>query len=267
MIYYLHEIHNAALAPLRMAAEANTQLLRHPLNPFSYTHSGRAMAALLEIFESTTRRYAKPQFGLKHTKVKGRRVAVREEIIARKPFCQLKRFVRAGDETGGLKQPKLLIVAPLSGHFATLLRGTVQAMLPDHDVHITDWRDARQVPLSEGDFDLDDYIDYIIDFLHVLGPKTHVMAVCQPAVPVLAAIAFMSKVGDPMVPRSMTLMGGPIDTRINPTVPNTLAKSHSLDWFRRNLVHRVPGNHPGAMRRVYPGFLQLSGFMSMNLDR
>jgi len=267
MIYHLHELNKAVMTPLRLAAEANQHLLRHPLNPLSYTNSGRAMAAMFELFESTTRAYGKPEWGLKSTLVDGRRVKIRERVVAEKPFCRLKRFVRQGDDKGKFGHPRLLVVAPLSGHYATLLRGTVQAMLPDHDVYVTDWLDARQVPKRAGDFDLDDYIDYVIDFLHVLGEGAHVMAVCQPSVPVLAAISFMSAIGDPMVPRSMTLMGGPIDTRANPTVPNKLATSRSLDWFERHLLYRVPAVYPGAFRRVYPGFLQLSGFMSMNLDR
>jgi poly(3-hydroxybutyrate) depolymerase len=181
----------------------------------------------------------------------------------RRTFCQLKHFrrdVRRDD-------PKLLIVAPLSGHFATLLRGTVEAMLPTNDVYITDWRDARSVPLDEGPFDLDDYIDYVIEFLHFLGPDTHVLAVCQPSVPVLAAVSLMSEAGDPCVPKTMTLMGGPIDTRINPTMPNELATTRSIEWFEHSVIHRVPVLYPGYMRRVYPGFLQLTGFMQMNLDR
>jgi poly(3-hydroxybutyrate) depolymerase len=164
-------------------------------------------------------------------------------------------------------QPSLLIVAPMSGHYATLLRGTVSTLLPDHDVYITDWIDARNVPLAEGGFDLDDYIDYVISILHFLGPGAHVVAVCQPAVPVFAAAALMSSAKDPNLPATMTLMGGPIDTRVNPTAVNTLANSHDLDWFRENVVMKVPFPHPGFMRDVYPGFLQISGFLSMNLDR
>jgi poly(3-hydroxybutyrate) depolymerase len=164
-------------------------------------------------------------------------------------------------------QPKLLIVAPLSGHYATLLRGTVEAFLPEHDVYITDWVDARMVPVSKGHFDLDDYIDYVIDILHFLGDNTHVVAVCQPAVPVLAATALMEADGDTKAPRSITLMGGPIDTRVNPTAVNKLAEERGSDWFRRNVISKVPFPHPGVMRDVYPGFLQLHGFVSMNLDR
>jgi poly(3-hydroxybutyrate) depolymerase len=263
MLYELHELTHAAIAPWRLAAEANQFIFRHYLNPLAYTHGGRAVAAALELFESNVRPYRKPAFGLNTTKIDGKDVAVAERVVARRPFCQLKHFrrdVRRDD-------PRVLMVAPLSGHYATLLRGTVEAMLPDHEVYITDWRDARRVPLSEGPFHLDDYIDYIVDFLHQLGPDTHVMAVCQPAVPALAAAALMSVWGDNCAPATLTLMGGPIDTRINPTVPNKLAKSHSIESFERSVIGRVPVTWPGFMRRVYPGFLQLSGFMSMNLDR
>jgi len=249
----MHEFQKSALAPLRFAAEANQALLRHPMNPISYTPMGRAMAASLEIFESGTRDYQKPAFGLHSTKIDGEDVAVHEEVVSRLPFGQLKRFVRAGDEDGALGHPRLLIVAPLSGHFATLLRDTVRAMLPDHDVYITDWRDAALVPLIEGGFDLDDYIDYLMEFLAVVGPGCHALAVCQPSVPLLAAVSFLAAVGDEITPRSMTLMGGPIDTRINPTTPNDLAQNHSLEWFERTVIQRVPAPNPG--------------FMTMNLDR
>ncbi len=267
LIYHLHEFQKSAMAPLRFAAEANQMLLRHPFNPFSYTPAGRAVAAACEIFESSTRHYHKPSFGLTSTVIDGKPVSVREDIVLRYPFGQLKRFVRSGDEAGAFAQPKLLMVAPLSGHFATLLRDTVRALLPDFDIYITDWRDAANVPLREGSFDLDDYIDYLLDFLDHMGPGAHALAVCQPSVPLLAAVSFLAAVGDPATPQSMTLMGGPIDTRINPTTPNELAKSHSLDWFERTVIQRVPAPNPGFMRRVYPGFMQLTGFMTMNLDR
>lgn len=263
MLYYLHEWQRASLAPLRLAAEANMRLFRHPMNPASYTHGGRAFAAACEIFETAVRRHPKPRFGLATTTIDGRKVAVRERILHRKPFCQIKHFERATTRA----DPRLLIVAPLSGHYATLLRGTVAAMLPDHEVYVTDWRDARQIPLSEGAFHLDDYIDYLIEFMRLLGPDLHVLAVCQPSVPALAAAALLAEDGDPALPRTLTLMGGPIDTRINPTVPNALASRHSLAWFERHAIQHVPFGFPGAMRRVYPGFLQLTGFMSMNLER
>ena len=263
MLYHLHEWQRASLTPLRMAAEANMYLFRHPMNPVSYTRGGRAFAAACEIFETSARAYGKPAFGLHETTIQGQRIAVSERTVMRKPFGQLKHFQRSTTNN----DPKLLIVAPLSGHYATLLRGTVETMLPDHDVYITDWRDARAIPLAEGTFRLDTYIDYIIDFLRFLGPRTHVMAVCQPSVPVLAATAILAAAEDILAPLSLTLMGGPIDTRINPTVPNKLATSRPLEWFERTVIQRVPATYPGFMRRVYPGFLQLTGFMTMNLER
>jgi poly(3-hydroxybutyrate) depolymerase len=224
------------------------------------------MAAAAEIFERTTRRYGRPEWDIAETTVGRVRVPVVERVVWERPFCRLIHFEKG---TGGatLDQPKLFIVAPMSGHYATLLRGTVTTMLPDHDVYITDWADARMVPLSQGHFDLDDYIDYVISMLHFLGTGVHVMAVCQPSVPVLAAAALMEARADRHMPASMTLMGGPIDTRISPTAVNTLANTHDLDWFRQNVIMQVPFPHPGFMREVYPGFLQISGFLSMNLER
>ncbi|ESY93216.1 polyhydroxyalkanoate depolymerase [Mesorhizobium australicum] len=266
MFYQLYEMNHAALQPARLYADAVRLFYSNPLNPVSHTPWGRSIAAGAELFERTTRRYGKPQFGLAKTVVDWTSVAVTEKTVWSKPFCNLVRFERAVP-AGRKADPKLLIVAPMSGHYATLLRGTVEAMLPYADVHITDWVDARMVPLADGSFDLDDYIDYVIDMLHTLGPDTHVMAVCQPSVPVLAAVALMEAKGDPFVPSTMTLMGGPIDTRRNPTAVNLLAKEKGIDWFRDNVVMRAPWPVPGFGREVYPGFLQLSGFMSMNLDR
>jgi len=263
VLYHLYEWQHSALAPARIAADIGHRLLRHPLNPVGYTPAGRAMAASLDLFEHTTRRYGKPQFGLETTEIDGTPVKVSESVVDRKAFGQLKHFSRETER----EDPRVLVVAPLSGHYATLLRDTVRALLPDHDVYITDWRDARNVPVYEGQFDLDDYIDYVIEWLEFLGPNTHVVAVCQPSVPVLAAIAIMSADANPCTPPSMTLMGGPIDTRVNPTAVNRFAETHSLDWFERRVITRVPFPNPGFMRRVYPGFLQLAGFLSMNLDR
>ena len=264
MLYHVHELHHAALEPLRFAAQASQQFFQNPFNPLTYTRSGRAVAAACEVFDRTTRRRDKPDFGLTETSIKGKSVAVRETVVAETTFCRLLRFERDGCQD---QDPRVLIVAPMSGHFATLLRDTVAALLPNHDVHITDWRDARDVPAELGDFDLDDYIDTVIDFLHRLGPPCHVIAVCQPSVPVLAATALMAAAGDGAAPRTMTLMGGPIDTRESPTEVNNLAKTRSLKWFERNVITRVPVIYPGFMRPVYPGFLQLTGFMTMNLDR
>jgi poly(3-hydroxybutyrate) depolymerase len=263
MLYHLYDWHHAAWEPMRLFAQAGQRLFSHPALPFSYTGMGRTAAAVCEMVERGTRRYAKPAFGLERTTIDGREVAVIEEDVLHKTFCTLKHFRRAKKR----QDPRLLIVAPLSGHHATLLRGTVEALLPSHDVYITDWISASDVPLAEGSFDLDDYIDYVIDFLRHIGPGAHVMAVCQPSVPVLAAVALMGADNDPAAPHSMTMMGGPIDTRSNPTKVNDVATTRSLDWFERTVVTHVPPGHPGAGRRVYPGFLQLSGFMSMNIDR
>lgn len=263
MLYQFNEMQKMALSPVRMAAQIYSQILKSPFNPIAETAPAQTLAAGFDLFAETTQYHGKPAFGLTETMVDMRTVAVTEEILHRKPFCQLKHFKR--DTTR--KDPKLLIVAPMSGHFATLLRGTVETMMPNHDVYITDWRDAANVPVYEGRFDLDDYIDYIIDYLNILGPDTHVMAVCQPGVPVLAAIALMSEDKNPNVPLSMTLMGSPIDTRRHPTEPCKLAMTHSIEWFEHTVITHVPIGYPGAFRRVYPGFLQLSGFVSMNFGR
>jgi poly(3-hydroxybutyrate) depolymerase len=266
MFYQLYELNHAALAPVRAAADLMRLAYSNPFNPLSNTLFGRTVTASLEVFERTTRRYSKPAFGLTETVVDGRPISVHETVGWRRPFCNLIHFERSLP-AGHPADPRILIVAPMSGHYATLLRGTVEALLPSADVYITDWIDARMVPMTEGRFDLDDYIDYVIDMLHHLGPDTHVIAVCQPSVPVLAAAAVMEKANDPLSPSSMTLMGGPIDTRINRTAVNKLAKDKPLKWFEDSVVMNVPWPQPGFMRPVYPGFLQLSGFMSMNLDR
>lgn len=266
MFYQFYEMNHAALQPARAYADAMRMFYSNPLNPASQTQWGRSIAASAELFERTTRRYGKPSFELPHTTVDGNTVPVTEKIAWSRPFCDLLHFER-GVPAGRRPDPKLLIVAPMSGHYATLLRGTVEAMLPHADVYITDWADARMVPVSDGRFDLDDYVDYVIDMLHALGPDTHVMAVCQPSVPVLAAAAIMEARGDRFAPATMTLMGGPIDTRCNPTAVNLLAEEKGIDWFRDNVIMQVPWPAPGFSRDVYPGFLQLSGFMSMNLDR
>ncbi|HYC01658.1 MAG TPA: polyhydroxyalkanoate depolymerase [Azospirillaceae bacterium] len=263
MLYQLYDLQHAALTPLRLFAEATQATFQNPFVPASYTTVGRAVAAGAEIIERTTRRWGKPEFGLPKTVINGREVAVNERIALRKPFGNLLHFERETPHA----DPKVLLVAPLSGHYATLLRGTVEALLPNHDVYITDWMDAKMVPLARGSFDLDDYIAYIMDFLHFLGPDTHIMAVCQPAVPVLAAVALMAQMDDPDQPRSMTLMGGPIDTKAAPTQVTELATTRDIEWFERSVITSVPVYYPGALRQVYPGFIQLTGFMSMNLDR
>ena len=263
MLYYAYELQRQLAQPVRFWANAIEQAYSSPHNPLSDTWFGKSVAASAEIMARLTQNYAKPAFGLKTTPIGNEQVAVNEEILVRKPFGQLVRFRRDTDR----KDPKVLLVAPMSGHYATLLRGTVEALLPEHDGHITDWADAKEVPASEGNFDLDDYVDYIIDYCRYLGPNTHVIAVCQPSVPVMAAASLMAQEKDPHQPKSLTLMGGPIDTRISPTAPNDLAMRNSMMWFRENVISTVPFNYPGALRRVYPGFLQLTSFISMNLDR
>jgi poly(3-hydroxybutyrate) depolymerase len=266
-MYWVYEMSHAALNPSRAVADAARLYFKNPINPLSYTVFGKSMAAACELFERSTRRYGKPEWGIASTLVGGARVAVSIKSIWERPFCRLLHFERALEHAPRRPQPKLLIVAPMSGHYPTLLRGTVEAFLPNHDVYVTEWVDARMVPLTEGAFDLDDYIDYVISMLHVLGGDTHIVAVCQPSVPVLAAVARMEAQEDPYVPISMILMGGPIDTRRHPTAVNKLAAERGILWFRRNVITKVPFPHPGFMRDVYPGFLQLHGFVSMNLDR
>jgi poly(3-hydroxybutyrate) depolymerase len=263
MLYQAYEFQRQLANPVRLWANALEQAYSSPYNPLSDTWFGKSMAASAEIVARLTQNYGKPEFGLKTTLIDNAAVEVNEEILLRKPFCDLLRFHRDTSR----RDPKVLVVAPMSGHFATLLRGTVEALLPEHDVHITDWKDARDVPLAAGNFSLDDYIDYIIAFCRYLGPDVHVIAVCQPSVPVMAAAALMAEAKDPRQPKSLTLMGGPIDTRQSPTVPNDLAMRNSMMWFRQNVISTVPLGYPGAMRRVYPGFLQLTSFISMNLDR
>jgi len=263
MLYHFYDFQHALLTPARVGAELTQTACRNPWNPLSYTQAGRTMAAGAELFERVTRRFGEPDWLLDHTIIDGKRVEVVEEIAVEKPFCDLlhfKRDIKRND-------PRVLVVAPLSGHFATLLRGTVEALLPHHEVYVTDWTDARQVTLTEGKFDLDDCITYIREFLSLLGPQTHVIAVCQPAVPVLAAVSLMASDNDPNQPLSMTLMGGPVDTRVSKTAVNILAEERPLSWFEHAVTTTVPFYYPGAFRKVYPGFLQLSGFMSMNLDR
>ncbi|HZD29387.1 MAG TPA: polyhydroxyalkanoate depolymerase, partial [Xanthobacteraceae bacterium] len=264
--YWLYEMSQAALNPSRAFADALRLFYRNPVNPLSYTAFGKTMAAGLELFERSTRRYGKPEWNIASTVVGGEHVPVRISPVWQRPFCQLLHFERAFERPPRRPQ-RLLIVAPMSGHYPTLLRGTVEGFLPNHDVYLTEWVDARMVPLSEGGFDLNDYIDYLISMLHLLGGDVHILAVCQPSVPVLAAVARMEAENDHYVPNSMVLMGGPIDTRVNPTAVNVLAEQRGVDWFRRNVITKVPFPNPGFMRDVYPGFLQLHGFVSMNLDR
>ena len=266
MLYDAYEVQRSFLAGASKLAGMGAGWLNNPANPFAYASGSPLIAAALDVFAHAAAPRGKPEFGLKRTTINGRKVAVHEEIVLREPFGQLKHFVRKGAPEN---DPKLLIVAPMSGHYATLLRGTVERMLPGHDVYITDWRDAKAVPLSEGTFDLDDYIDYLIEFIETIGERSgerpHVLAVCQPAVPAFAATALMNASKNRWRPRTLTMMGGPIDTRKAPTAVNTLATQRPLSWFQRNALATVPLYYPGGGRKVYPGFLQLAGFMTMNL--
>jgi poly(3-hydroxybutyrate) depolymerase len=266
VLYHWYELSRAAVRPARFAADS-LRLFFNPLNPWTHTTFGRNAIAACEVFERATRRYPKPEFGISHTLVDRVPVRVTEEVVWENYACRLVHFKRGIDPGRAAEHPRLLLVAPMSGHFATLLRGTVETFLPDHDVYITDWQDARDMPLSAGRFDLDDYIDTMMHMFRFFGGDVHVFSVCQPSVPVLAATAVMEAGGDPHVPLSLILAGGPIDTRISPTVVNKLAQERGTDWFRRNVITNVPWSRPGHGRQVYPGFLQLSGFMTMNLDR
>ncbi|WP_426264650.1 polyhydroxyalkanoate depolymerase [Sphingomonas sp. PWP1-2] len=266
MLYNAYEMQKSMLAGASAMADFSAGLLSNPANPFAYFGGGAVLGSALEVFAHAAAPRGKPAFGLDSTTIDGAEVAIVEDVVLRKAFGQLKRFRRVGIEGG----PKLLIVAPMSGHYATLLRGTVERMLPVADVYITDWRDAKLVPLSEGKFDLDDYVDYLIEFLEAIGPNegqggTHMLAVCQPSVPCYAAACVMSADKNPCRPKTLTMMGGPVDTREAPTAVNTLATERPHSWFSQNVIATIPGNYPGAGRRVYPGFLQLAGFMSMNL--
>lgn len=267
MLYHLYELNQAALHPARATAEAYRLMWRNPLNWASHTAMGRGAAAALELFERSTRRYRKPAWEIDTVEVDGAPVAVKPRTVLSKPFCDLVHFERALPAARNKKDPKVLVVAPMAGHFATLLRGTVHDLLPDHDVYVTEWHDARFVPRAAGAFDLDVYIDYIREFLRFFDGDVHVMAVCQPTVPVFAAVSLMEAKRERAVPRSMILMAGPIDARESPTAVNRFAAGKPLSWFRHNVITQVPWPYPGMMRQVYPGFLQLSGFMGMNIDR
>lgn len=269
MLYQLHEMQHAAVAPMRLMAQTVHAMFSHPWLPLSYTHTARSIAASAEVFERITRQYPKPAFNLPTTTIDGRPADVVEEVSLHLPFCDLLHFRRDLDGQAVVREdhPRILVVAPMSGHYATLLRGTVEALLPDHDVYITDWHNAREVPARHGKFCLNEYVQYLREFLTHLGPNTHVMAVCQPSVPVMAAVSLMSEDKDPNRPASMILMGGPIDTRRSPTAVNEFADTHDMRWFETHVLHTVPIGYPGHGRLVYPGFLQLSGFMSMNMDR
>ncbi|MCS6986495.1 MAG: polyhydroxyalkanoate depolymerase [Sphingomonadaceae bacterium] len=265
MLYDAYELGRGWAAGATAWARVSSGWWSSFLNPLAYHHGAPVAAAALDVFAHALKPRGKPAFGLHRTIVDGQVVEVREAILDRRPFGQLKHFERVGIEG---HDPVILLVAPMSGHYATLLRGTVERLLPSHEVFITDWRDAKMVPLSEGTFSLNDYIDYLIDWIRLLaarGERAHVVAVCQPSVPALAAVALMSAGRDPARPYSLTMMGGPVDTREAPTEVNRVAKERPLAWFEQNVIHVVPFAYPGRGRRIYPGFLQLAGFMAMNL--
>ncbi len=273
MLYHMVEMHRAAVAPFRLFARASRMAFEHELNSLSRTEFGKSIAASAALVESMTRTYGKPAWGLTETEINGETVPVDVNVAWRDSWAQLLHFRRDPEKlsaalgTDHPPQPRLLIVAPLSGHYATLLRGTVEAFLPHFEVFITDWTDARMVPLTAGRFSLDDYISYVRRMLGEVGPKANVLAVCQPGPPVLAAISLMAEDNDANLPASMTFMGSPIDCRKSPTVPNQLAEEKPFSWFEENMIYTVPMPYPGAFRRVYPGFVQLSSFMNMNWER
>lgn len=272
MLYTLYENGRHAMAPMRLTASLTSEMMRSPLNPMAEYLPVRQAAAAASVMERALRLYAKPKWGITETLVEGHRVEVTPTPVMSEDWFDLVHFARDAKamqraHPKGAFDPKLLIVAPMSGHFATLLRGTVDAFLPDHEVYITDWRDACDVPISRGRFGFDDYVHAVRRMLQRLGPQTHVLAVCQPGPPTLAAIALMAEDNDPATPASMTFMGSPIDARQSPTVPNQLAEDRALDWFRGHMIYTVPWPNPGFLRRVYPGFVQLASFMNMNWDR
>ena len=270
MLYQLYESQRALLSPFAEFASATSKLYNHPLSPFAHTPGAQRVSAGLDLMHRLSKEYEKPEFGINSVKVNGVDVAVQQQVAIEKPFCRLLRFKRFTDDLPMLTrmkdQPTVLVVAPLSGHHSTLLRETVRELLKDHKVFITDWTDARMVPLAAGAFRLDDYIAYVQEFIRHIGPEVNVISVCQPTVPVLAAISLMASNGETL-PRTMTMMGGPIDARLSPTAVNNLATNKPYSWFESNVIYRVPTNFPGAGRAVYPGFLQHTGFVAMNPDR
>jgi len=262
MLYQLYDWQRAALEPWRAFAQAANELYGHPDSPLSYLPGSRNVAAAFDLMTRLTQRYERPAFDVKSVTVGGREYAVREVYVVEKPFCRLLHF----EKKGAPAMPKVLLFAPLSGHFATLLRDTVHTMLPEHDVYITDWIDAKEIPLAAGPFHFDDYVAYVREFIEFMGRDVHAISVCQPTVPVMAGVALQSQ-ADRVIPRTLTMMGGPIDTRRSPTSVNTFAKRRPISWFETKVIQRVPMRYPGFMRRVYPGFLQFAGFVAMNPDR
>ena len=263
MLYQLNAQYMRAVQPLHQLCRYTRMIATSPYNPFSSTYFYRTFNAGLELLERMTANYEEPEWDLDSVEINGRKVLVDYQVSVQKPYCNLLHFKR---RIRGIEQPKVLMVAPLSGHFATLLRGTVHAFLPDHDVYITDWRNIRDVSVDNGEFHFDDYVDYLIEFMDYLGPDTHVLAVCQPCVPTLVALGVMGQRKNPHAPKSMTLMGGPVDVRVSPTEVNDYASGKDIEWFEQNVICRVPKGFKGEGQWVYPGFIQLSGFMSMNVD-
>jgi len=270
MLYQLYETQRALLSPFAEFASASSKLYSHPLSPFAHAPMADRVSAGLDLMHRLSKEYEKPEFEITSVEIDGTDVAVQQQVAVEKPFCRLLRFKRFTDDMPMLTrmktQPTVLVVAPLSGHHATLLRDTVRSLLHEHKVFITDWTDARMVPLEAGPFRLDDYVAYVQEFIRHIGPEVNVISVCQPTVPVLAAVSLLASAGEP-TPRTLTMMGGPIDARKSPTAVNNLAMNKSHSWFEHNVIYRVPVNYPGAGRRVYPGFLQHSGFVAMNPDR
>ncbi|MBU6305261.1 MAG: polyhydroxyalkanoate depolymerase [Betaproteobacteria bacterium] len=268
MLYQLHELQRSILHPISHLASAGAHLYTNPYSPLSYTPFSRRLAATFDLVHRLGKDYEKPAFGLETTSVDGHVVAVTERIVAEKPFCRLIHFERQfGNSPRRAADPKILLVAPMSGHHATLLRDTVRALLPHHEVFISDWIDARMVPLNMGPFHLDDYVEYVCEFIRLLSPDLNVISVCQPTVPVLAAVSLMATANDPASPRTIIMMGGPIDARKSPTSVNDLAVEKPLHWFENNVIYNVPYKYPGYLRKVYPGFLQHAGFVAMNPGR
>jgi poly(3-hydroxybutyrate) depolymerase len=263
VLYDAYELHRSLLKSASNWAAIGAQLLNNPALPMGYFGTGPILASALQVFANFYEEHGKPSFNIAQVTVAGVDCAVTESVVLEKPFAVLRHFRREGLPADA---PKLLIVAPMSGHYATLLRGTVARMAENQEVWITDWADAKMVPLAAGQFDLDDYIDYLIEFLRVIGPGTHVVAVCQPSVPAFAATAVMGADKDPCRPATLTMMGGPVDTRASPTSVNDVAVRRPLSWFRDNVIATVPLSYPGGGRKVYPGFLQLAGFLSMNIE-
>lgn len=273
MLYQIYETQRSFMEPFADFAQAASKLYSNPLSPFGQHPFAQRVSASYDLLYRLGKDYEKPEFGIKTVNVDGTEVAIHERVEIDKPFCELRRFKRFSDDPATLTrlkgQPAVLVVAPLSGHYATLLRDTVRTMLRDHKVYITDWKNARTVPLEQGEFHLDDYVHYVEEFIrHLQGiyGNCHVISVCQPTVPVLAAVSLMASRGE-VTPLTMTMMGGPIDARKSPTAVNNLAMNKSYEWFENNVIYRVPPSFPGAGRRVYPGFLQHTGFVAMNPDR